>query len=117
MDDATNLTARWIFRPWSATLLRKTLAALPLQKRHELLQSHLCNRLTNSLRLGASSIDTKQPLNCLGIDSLKAAELQRGMESELGVTISLTSVMTAQSIGDLVSDLLRQMMVCQEEDH
>ena len=96
--------------PRTASLLRKALAALDEQQRHELLQSHLCDHLARSLRLDPSRMDAQKPLGRLGLDSLKAVQLQHEIETELGLTVPMADVLIAPSISQLTSQLLAQLL-------
>ena len=48
-----------------------------------------------------SSIDTKQPLNTLGLDSLMAIELKLNIETRLKITVPMAAFMESPSVSSL----------------
>jgi acyl carrier protein len=85
----------------STSLLKTALAALAEADRERLLQAHLCDRVARSLGIRVAEVDAHRPLGSLGLDSLKAVELQHGIERELGITMPMADVLSARHVADL----------------
>ena len=94
----------------SPGLLRTAFAALGKVQREQLLEAHLRDRVARSLGVRVADVDTQRPLGSLGLDSLKAVELQHGIERELGITMPMADVLSARHVADLVSEVLERMI-------
>ena len=92
------------------SLLRKALASLDEPHRRALLESHLSERVSRSIGRSLTTEDRRLPLSAVGLDSLKAVELQHGIELELGITIPMADVLAARNIPELAADVLERML-------
>lgn len=68
------------------------------------LQKHIARLL--GMRPG--SIDVRQPLTFLGIDSLMTVELKNSLETALGVVISMNTLLEGLSVAELAETILAQ---------
>ena len=71
------------------SLLKTAFAALSKVQREQLLEAHLRDRVARSLGVRVAEVDGQRSLGSLGLDSLKAVELQHGLERELGITLPI----------------------------
>ena len=92
------------------SLLRKALASLDESHRRAVLEAHLGERVSRSLGHPLTAEDRTLPLSAIGLDSLKAVELQHGIELDLGISFPMADVLTAGSIAELAADVLERMM-------
>ncbi|MGC3968648.1 MAG: acyl carrier protein [Pirellulales bacterium] len=81
--------------------LRNEVLALPADKRHGLLENYFRAQLARVMELDAEKIDTQQPLNSLGLDSLMVIELKNVIESSLEVTIPMSRFLEGPSLSQL----------------
>jgi NADPH:quinone reductase-like Zn-dependent oxidoreductase/thioesterase domain-containing protein/acyl carrier protein len=97
-------------RPEDAAL-REKLRALDIPAREAHLVQFFSEQLARIMGMDASSIDTKQPLNTLGLDSLMAIELKINIETRLKITVPMAAFMESPSVSSLakvVAKLLGQ---------
>ncbi len=97
-------------RPEDAAL-REKLRGLDIPMRESLLAQFFSEQLAQIMGMDANSIDTKQPLNTLGLDSLMAIELKINIETRLKVTVPMAAFMESPSVSSLakaVAKLLGQ---------
>lgn len=97
--------------PWAAStsspgheIREDALAVKSESERRSLLEAFLRRQAASFLRIDESDLDPQRPLTAWGIDSLTAIELKHHLESDLGVEISVTSLLDGVSIADLVSE-------------
>src|SRR5436190_12856014 len=98
-----------------ASLLRTALAALGKPEREQLLQPYLCDRLARSLGLRVADVDIRRPVGSLGLDSLKAVEIQHGLELELGIAMPMVDVLAARDVAELASAIVERMSAAAPE--
>lgn len=91
------------------SFIRKALLAVDGNKRKDLLDVYLRERVAKTLGVAAARIKAEQPLTAYGLDSLMAIELKHGIECDLGVTVALANMLDACSIADLAVDLSHQL--------
>ncbi len=77
--------------------------------RQNLMEEYLCKQVAKVLRVAVSKIDSTQPLNSLGFDSLLAVEFRNIVEDELKVVIPVAKFFEDPSISQLAVDILRKM--------
>ncbi|HET9359033.1 MAG TPA: amino acid adenylation domain-containing protein, partial [Vicinamibacterales bacterium] len=92
------------------SLLKTAFAALDKVQREQLLEAHLRDRVARVLGVSVAEVDAQRPLGSLGLDSLKAVELQHGLERELSITLPMADVLSARHVADLVSGVLEKMI-------
>jgi acyl-CoA synthetase (AMP-forming)/AMP-acid ligase II/acyl carrier protein len=90
-------------------LTRGRVLALPPQERQGWLEAFFRNQLARLLRLDAATVDSQQPVNTLGLDSLTTVELKNRLEGRLGVTLPVSSFLNGASIAQLASTVLQQL--------
>ncbi len=76
-------------------------------------QSHLeglvCNSIAQVLRVPVENIDMNRGINFLGIDSLMAVELERGINASTGVEISTMELLSGPTVPQLASLILGKL--------
>ncbi len=87
------------------SLLRKALASLDAAQRRALLESHLGERVSRSLGRSLTPEELGLPLSAIGLDSLMAVELQHAIELDLDVLVPMASVLQAESLSALATEL------------
>jgi acyl carrier protein len=88
---------------------RNRILALPSEARHHELQAFLTEQLSTVLRIPASDIDARQPLNDLGIDSLMAVELRNQVKARLGVVIPIAKLLDEPCIEELADAMVQAL--------
>nr|MBA2244702.1 KR domain-containing protein [Gemmatimonadota bacterium] len=93
--------------------LAERLAAAPAGDQRELLMAHVHEQVVRVIGLGpGQSVDPRQPLSDLGIDSLMAVELRNRLGTTLGAkrTLPATLVFDHPTIGALTDYLAREVL-------
>jgi acyl transferase domain-containing protein/thioesterase domain-containing protein/acyl carrier protein len=80
---------------------REKLLAAGIEDREQLLREFFSQQLAHIMGLEAASIDTQQPLNTLGLDSLMAIELKINIETRLKITLPMSQFMESPSVASL----------------
>ena len=93
----------------SESFIRQALLAVEATRRASLVAAYLIERLAKLMGVAASRIDSRQPLTAYGLDSLKAIELNHQIETELGVRLSLASLLAGHTVSDLAVQLADEM--------
>jgi acyl carrier protein len=89
--------------------LRERLAETPSARQRPLLVSHVAARVSRVLALpGTGALDTRRPLNELGLDSLMAVELRNVLKVDLGLEAGLPATLvfdhpTVEAIVDFLT--------------
>ncbi len=91
------------------SLSREKLLAAPPEERQILVISYLQNLASRVLKADLSRTDPQLPLTRLGIDSLKAIELEHRLESDLGVVMPMVRFLEGASIIQLVTETFEQL--------
>ncbi|WP_424097237.1 SDR family NAD(P)-dependent oxidoreductase [Moorena producens] len=78
-------------------------------ERETILSSHLQSEIATVLGMGDMTIDLKQPLTTMGLDSLMALELRNRVKSKLGVDIPIVELVEGISIADLGTKINQQL--------
>ncbi|MFO1518604.1 MAG: SDR family NAD(P)-dependent oxidoreductase [bacterium] len=89
--------------------LKEKLLSLSTEERPKALHDHILNKVALVLSIEPSRLDPEQPLNTVGLDSLMAIELKNEIETHLGVTLSMATLIRGPSIKDLTAHLLSQL--------
>ena len=92
------------------SVTRDTILALPAAERNTLLESCLQESVSKALRIAPSRFTQRQPLNTLGLDSLRAAELMYELETRFGVCLRLSTLLQGLTIKELATQVLAQLM-------
>lgn len=92
-------------------LMRRALLACDRSSREHIIQDHLAEFLSNSLRRPALSLSRTEPLSGMGVDSLLAVELSHRLETDLQVLIPQTRFLQDISLVELA----REIAVCLQE--
>ncbi len=90
-------------------LSRDRLLAADLAERQTLLQTYLNSLAAKTM--GVANLDSKQPLNELGLDSLMAVEIKNRIESDLGVVVPMVKLLQGPSIVQLAAYALEHVTV------
>jgi aryl carrier-like protein len=91
-------------------LTREQLMAFAPADRLSELRRYLCEQIAAVLARSESTLDTDEPLNNFGLDSIMALELKNRMETGLGLTIPMVHFLQGCSINQLASDLLDKVV-------
>jgi NADPH:quinone reductase-like Zn-dependent oxidoreductase/acyl carrier protein len=89
---------------------RKAVLAAAPERRKELLQEFLCNKLARVLGSSAGQVDPEKALTDLGLDSLMAVELRNWIEGELEVNVPIVNFMQGLNVAGLAGLLLGQLI-------
>jgi myxalamid-type polyketide synthase MxaD len=87
-------------------LSRDVLLSTEPSRRAELLEDYLCKTGSRILGLRKTVLDTRKPLNALGLDSLMAIELKNAIQTNLGIALPVAVLVAGPSISELVAELL-----------
>ena len=79
------------------------------EERHQRLVHSLSVLIAPILGTSVAALDTQLPLGRLGIDSLMSAQLRDEMERNLGIPLSLMTLVSGPSIAQLATRLLSQL--------
>jgi acyl-CoA synthetase (AMP-forming)/AMP-acid ligase II len=88
---------------------RAMLFGLRPHERQAWLEGYFRNELARRLRLDPAAVDSHQPMNMLGLDSLTTVELKNVLEGGLGVSLTLGSFLQGASITQLASEVLKKL--------
>ncbi|MBI1924148.1 methyltransferase, partial [Candidatus Poribacteria bacterium] len=98
----------------SRTLTREELLTSEPAQRQRLLEDYLSEQVARTLGLTAAQLDLQQPLNNMGLDSLMALELKKGLEVEFQVDVPVVKFIEGVSVTSLTKLLLCQMAEAEE---
>jgi phthiocerol/phenolphthiocerol synthesis type-I polyketide synthase C len=85
------------------------LLALDASARSSALESYMAEEIAKILRLSASRIDPKLPINKLGLDSLMAVEVKNRIKADFGVTIPMVRFLQGVNIEKLSGEVLETL--------
>lgn len=89
--------------------VRDLLLAANSVERQEMLAFQLKEQIAKVLGTSASKLDSEQPLNTMGLDSLMMVELKNRIEKETGISLPTVELMAGPSISELSSSVLKQL--------
>jgi acyl carrier protein/short-subunit dehydrogenase len=85
---------------------RDVLLSAEPSARADLLEDYLRKTASRILGLRKTVLDTRKPLNALGLDSLMAIELKNAIQTNLGIVLPVAVLVAGPSISELVLELL-----------
>jgi len=86
-----------------------SIMALPDRDRVHVLEQYVAERLARVLRLPSAKVDTSEPVNRLGLDSLVAVELRNRIARDLGVDVPVLQLLSGVNISELAGYLVEQV--------
>ena len=89
--------------------VRATILAAAVEERGRLLDAHVGAQVSLVMQVPVASLDPRQPLRELGLDSLMAVEIRNRIEATLGVSIPLVSILEGPSVAQLAASVLARM--------
>ncbi|WP_342374538.1 acyltransferase domain-containing protein [Myxococcus stipitatus] len=92
----------------ASTFSKDLLSAEPAQ-RGPLLDSYLRELVASLLKMPVARLDSEQPLNTLGLDSLLSLELKHKIHAETGVNMQLDELLQGASVAHLSQRLAEQL--------
>ncbi len=95
----------------AAELTRDTLLAYAAPARQELLETYLRDQIARVLGVAPAQVDARQSTSSLGIDSLMAIELQHRVETSLGTSLPLASLLQGATITELAAQVQANLVV------
>lgn len=90
-------------------LTRDALLRLEPPERYARLRDDLQILIAQVLRLEASGLASQQPLTAIGIDSLRAIELQRRLEDHLGLTLPVATFLDGHGIDQIAAQIIETL--------
>jgi len=93
-------------KPPTDSPVQETLVNAEPAQRQKVLKEFLLGQVTRVLGMDPSRLDFHQPLDTLGFDSLMAMELKNTLETRLGVTVQVASLLQGPTITSLVAEAL-----------
>jgi len=87
-------------------LSRDVLLSAELSEREQLLVDYLRETASRILGLRQTVLDPRRPLNAMGLDSLMAIELKNAIQTNLGIALPVSVLVSGPSIAELVAQLL-----------
>lgn len=96
---------------WSGkgVLSREILLGAFPQTRRQLVESYLIDEVARTLRVDRKEIEPSRQLSTLGVDSLALLLLRAAFETDLGINISLATLLQGPSIEELAALLTAQL--------
>jgi natural product biosynthesis luciferase-like monooxygenase protein len=88
------------------TITQETLPPTTKTQRQLLLELDLRNKLAPLLGISPSQLNPKQPLNTLGVDSLKAVEIKNQIEANFGLVLPIETFLDDLNITQLATQIL-----------
>ncbi|MBW4678519.1 MAG: amino acid adenylation domain-containing protein [Microcoleus vaginatus WJT46-NPBG5] len=90
-------------------LTREMLLAEKLEARVPILEAYLLEQVARVLPIKLAADSLQQPLNSLGLDSLKVFELKNKIETDLGVSLSISDFFEEINLSQLAGQILEQV--------
>ncbi len=88
------------------TITQETLPPTTQTQRQLLLELDLRNKLAPLLGISPSQLNPQQPLNTLGVDSLKAVEIKNQIEANFGLVLPIETFLDDLNITQLATQIL-----------
>lgn len=93
----------------TATPILQRLLLMPEEERRAELETLMRDLAAHVMRLPASQLDVRKPLNALGMDSIMAVELRHQVEATVGLTFSIVELLEGAGILTLAASLVSQL--------
>ncbi len=90
-------------------VMRESVLAVEPHERPAVLETNLRGQLARVLGLAPAKLDSRQPLNRLGLDSLMAVELKNRIELDIGVLIPMVRLLQGPSLAQIAGQLAEQL--------
>ncbi len=97
------------------SLTRESLLTTEPEQRQSRLESYLIQQVEQTMKLNDSQLDRQMPLNHLGLDSMMAVQLKKGLETELQVEVPMVTLMAGISVVELTKLLLDQIQITEAD--
>ena len=81
-----------------------------------LVENFIAEQVAGVFSIESARVDRDAPLTTLGLDSLMAIDLMNRIESELGVTLAMGSVLSGSSVKDFAKVVLRLVLESARSD-
>ncbi|MHB2155572.1 amino acid adenylation domain-containing protein [Calditrichota bacterium GD2] len=94
---------------------KKEVLALNPEERFDVIRDYLTYVLAGVIKIPASQINHELSLSQFGIDSLMAIELKNTVESQLGISVPIATLLKGPSINDLTNLTLDQIESARDE--
>src|SRR5688572_14590455 len=88
---------------------RDTMLALAPEQRAEEVQARLRGCVAKALGIPASEVDAQRGLTFQGVDSVMALGIRNQIEAELGVAVSVVSLLSGGTLANLSSEILGEL--------
>ena len=85
---------------------RPALLAAAEEERRRILERYISEQLSDILKKPRDLIDTHEPLQSIGMDSLMAMELKYRIETDLALTLGMRAVGAEYAVAELIEDVL-----------
>ena len=87
------------------------LRAAPTDERLELVVQQLREIVARVVRMSPERLDTRAPLNTLGVDSIMAVELKNRIENRFGVSIAMVEILQGVSLNQFGEQIMDKLAV------
>lgn len=98
-----------------SSLRPASFAATDPADRHAVLMASLREQVARVLKVPVAQVDSQQPLNRLGMDSLLAVELTHEIETTWGVAVPMVELLEGITVAQLVVHLLHALQASPRE--
>ncbi len=96
--------------------IRAQILAAPADARHKLMLDFLTQQVAVVFNTDMAKIDQQTPLPQLGLDSLMAIELVNRVETQLGITVPMGSVLNGPNLCELAIPMLELLLDTAKEN-
>lgn len=110
LDLISSSTLTAVNEPRQESFVSKALAAIDdPAARHALLIVHLQEELARLVHVSVGQLDPGKSIGAFGLDSVMAIELAHKIEQDIGVNLSLASLLRRPSLSELAAQVLEKM--------
>ncbi len=97
--------------PTGGESTRERILQAPVEERGDLLRDFLRRQIAAVIGMPADSLDVVLPITSLGIDSLMAVEIRNRLDKNLGLSMTVATILDGPSILQMVDQLQGQLEV------